>query len=169
MSVGKICSRTTHLAEPQESAQVAAERMKVENVGTLIVLDGARKPVGILTDRDLALRVVARGLDPRKTKVEEVMSAHPRWVSEGTAIEDAVETMRGLAVRRLPVVDAGQRLVGIVSLDDVLELVAEELGNLGKITAWVRPGNALPVAVPAPRKRAASAQGLQRAASDPEC
>jgi CBS domain-containing protein len=169
MSVGRICSRNVFLAELRESAQAAAERMQLENVGTLIVLDAARKPIGILTDRDLALRVVAAGLDPRTIRVEQVMSAHPRSVSEGTAIEDAVETMRGLAVRRLPVVDAQQRLVGVVSIDDVLELVAEELGILGKITAWVRPGNALPVAVPAPRKRVAAAQGLQRAASDPEC
>jgi CBS domain-containing protein len=169
MTVGKFCSRTTHLAGSEESVQVAAERMKVENVGTLIVLDEARRPVGILTDRDLALRVVAPGLDPRRTNVAQAMSAHPRCVGEATAIEDAVETMRGLAVRRLPVVDAQQRLIGILSIDDVLELVAEELSNLGKITGWVRLGNSLPVAVPVPRKRLAPAQGLQRAASDPEC
>lgn len=169
MSVGRICSRVTHLADRGESVQLAAERMKAENVGTLLVVDADRKPIGILTDRDLALRVVAGGLDARKTKVGDVMSAHPRWVSETAAIEDAVATMRGLAVRRLPVVDDAGRLVGIVSIDDVLELVTEELSDLGRIVGWSHPGVSVPAAVPARPKARPTAAGLQRASSDLEC
>ena len=169
MSVGRICSRTTHLTDPEESVQVAADRMKAENVGTLLAIDANRKPVGILTDRDIAVRVVAPGLDSRKTKVGQVMSAHPRWVSEGTPIEDAVTTMRGLAVRRLPVVDMDGRLAGIVSVDDVLELVAEELSNLGRIVGWSQPGITVPSAQSSRRRKPAPGAGLQRASSDLEC
>lgn len=140
MSVGRICSRTVHLADRHESVQVAADRMRDEQVGTLLVVDEDHQPTGILTDRDIVVRVVALGMDARKTKVGEVMSAHPRWVTEETAIEDAVRMMRGLAVRRLPVVNQSRQLVGIISVDDVLELVTEELGNLGRIFGWSHPG-----------------------------
>lgn len=170
MSAGRICSRSTYLADPEESVQVAADRMKDENVGTLVVLDADRKPVGILTDRDLAVRVVAAGLDARKAKVAQVMSAHPRQVSEETPIEDAVATMRGLGVRRLPVVDAAGRLAGILSVDDVLELLVEELSNLGRIAAASRAGAGVAATRTAGGpKRSAGPSGLQRSASDLEC
>lgn len=133
MTVGRICSRITYLAERGESVQAAARRMQKENVGTLIVVDARSRPVGIVTDRDLALGVVARGLDPRVATVEQVMTPDPSCVPEETAIESAVETMRGLGVRRLPVVDARGSLVGILSVDDVLELVTEELCSLGRL------------------------------------
>ena len=168
MSVGRICSRSTHLADPEESAQVAADRMRAESVGTLIVIDANRVPVGIITDRDLVVRVMARGMDARRAKVGQVMSAHPRCVSEETPIEDAVATMRRLVVRRLPVVDEDGRLVGVVSIDDVLELVAEELGNLGRIAGSSYPGVAIPASPSRPKEPTADA-GLRRASSDLEC
>lgn len=156
MSIGKICSREVHLADPEESAKAAADRMKDENVGTLLVVDRDGKPVGIVTDRDLALRVVAPALDPRTTPVRQIMTSHPRCVQEMTPIEDAVVTMRSTGVRRLPVVDEGERLVGIVSADDVLELVTEELNSLGRIVGLSRPGSRLPVGR-SPRARASPA------------
>ena len=170
MSIGRICSRATHLADLEESAQAAADRMQDQNVGTLVVVDPDRKPIGILTDRDLAVRVVAPALDARTTTVGQVMTSHPQWVREETPIEDAVATMRSLGIRRLPVVDGRERLVGIVSADDVLELLAQELENLGRIAGSSRPGSAMPATGPRPPKRpAASAEGLQRSAADLEC
>jgi CBS domain-containing protein len=180
MSVGRICSRTTHLVAPTESAQTAAERMKRENVGTLLVLDEEKKPIGILTDRDIVLRVVASGLDAPQTTVGRILTAHPRSVSEETPIEDAVALMRTLGVRRLPVVDGRGRLAGIVSLDDVLELLTEELADVGKTLGASRPGSRVPAAKPAtpepaarkaaaPKRRPDGRAGLQRASSDPEC
>lgn len=169
MSVGKVCSRTTHLADIEESVQVAADRMKEENVGTLVVIDGERKPVGILTDRDVAVRLVAPGLDARTTTVGQVMTAHPRYVSERTPIEDAVKLMRRLAVRRLPVVDRAGRLAGIVSIDDVLEFVTEELINLGRIVGSSRPGSNVPSTETSVREKPVPPEGLQRASADLEC
>ena len=72
MSVGRICTRTVDLADLDETAQVAASRMNTRNVGTLLVLDDQKRPVGIVTDRDLAIRVVAKGLDPNSTTLESV-------------------------------------------------------------------------------------------------
>jgi signal-transduction protein with cAMP-binding, CBS, and nucleotidyltransferase domain len=142
--------------------------MKRESVGTLVVVDAERKPVGIVTDRDLALRVVAEGLDPRATTVGEVMTEHPRWVREDTPIEDATARMRDLGVRRVPVVDARGRLVGILSVNDVLELVTEELSHLGRIVASSH-GMLVPSEEMLERTHVPDTTGLERASADLEC
>jgi CBS domain-containing protein len=131
MSVGRICLREIDLAETGESVLEAARRMRERRVGTLVVVDNVGKPLGLLTDRDLALRVVAAGGDPRATSVGAVMTAHPRTVSESTPIESALSLMRSGSFRRLPVVNEDGKLVGIVTLDDVLGLLAEEFVLIG--------------------------------------
>ena len=130
MSVGRICLRDVDLGQRDESACEAARRMQERGVGTLLVLDEARTPVGLVTDRDLALRVVALGRDPRRVTVREVMTEHLKTVNEGASIESALSLMRSAAVRRLPVVDDDGRLVGILSLDDILGLLAEEFVSI---------------------------------------
>ena len=133
MSVGRICIREVDLAEPDESVQIAAQRMNSRNVGTLIVLDKQSRPIGILTDRDLAIRIVGKGLDPLETVVGEVMSKAPDCVYEETPIETAVAHMRAGPFRRLPVVDDDGKLIGLVSLDDILDLLSEELSEIGRL------------------------------------
>ena len=133
MSVGRICSREVYLCEADETVEVAAGRMAEKNVGTLVVRDAENRPVGIVTDRDLATRVLGERRDPEITRVEEVMTSCPQSISEETPIEDALVTMRYLRVRRLPIVDRDQRLVGLISVDDVLYLLAEEFRSLGAI------------------------------------
>jgi CBS domain-containing protein len=149
MTIGRICSRNVHIAGPEESALVAARRMESENVGALVVLDAGKRPTGLVTDRDLALRVVAEGRDPKSVRVSEVMSAHPSTIEESAPIEDAVAMMRRVGVRRLPVVDAKGALVGIATVDDVLDLLAGELGDLGRTLSFSRPGVAAPVVIQA--------------------
>jgi signal-transduction protein with cAMP-binding, CBS, and nucleotidyltransferase domain len=105
--------------------------MAADGVGTLVVLDGDSQPIGILTDRDLVTRVLARGLDPRGTPVDAVMTPHPTTISELAPIESALASMRAGHFRRLPVVNESGRLVGIQSLDDALSLLAEELTIIG--------------------------------------
>jgi len=139
MSVGRICVREVDLAEVGESVQIAAERMNSRNVGTLMVLDGDSRPVGILTDRDLALRVVGKGLDPIETSVGEVMSKAPDSVHDDTSIETALACMRTGPYRRLPVVDNDGKLVGLVSLDDILDLLSEEFAEIGKLVRRESP------------------------------
>jgi len=127
LNVGTICSRDVDLVDPDETAREAARRMQARGVGTLLVLDAARKPCGIVTDRDLAVRVLAEGKDPATTCVRDVLSAPVHVVTEGATLDDAVRKMRGARCRRLAVVGGGGELVGIVSLDDVLSIVAEQL------------------------------------------
>ncbi len=133
MSVGPICTRDIDLVEPDEPVHVAAERMRACKVGTLMVLDQDSKPIGILTDRDLATRVVAKGLDSKLTVVRDVMTASPESVEEDTPIEVAISLMRESQCRRLPVVDEQGKLVGLISLDDIINLLTSELDEIGEL------------------------------------
>jgi len=139
MSVGRICTRYVDLADPEETVQAAARRMLERKVGTLVILDQAKRPVGLLTDRDLVLRVLAQGQDPRQTSVGAVMTKEPKTVTEGTPIEQALVLMRSGAFRRLPVVSGDGTLVGLISLDDILSLLAEELREVGTLVEREMP------------------------------
>lgn len=131
MSVGRLCIREVDLADPDEAVQRAARRMLDRNVGCLVVLGSAGEPLGILTDRDVALRVVAEGRDGGATKVAEVMTPAPDAIHEDLPLEMALSHMRAGPFRRLPVVDNDGKLIGLISLDDILDLLAEEFREVG--------------------------------------
>jgi len=131
MSVGRICSREIDIAEANETARDAARRMHQRDVGTLVVLNDDRQPIGLVTDRDLVCRVLAPPRDPETTRVGEIMTTNPKVLREDSPIEGALGLMRAGSFRRVPIVDASGRLVGILTLDDVLALLAEEFGHIG--------------------------------------
>jgi len=133
MSAGRICVRTVHVAAPDESVREAALRMREADVGALIVVNDERSPIGIVTDRDIALRCVAERRDPDATPVAALMTAPVHSIAEATPIEEALRRMAGLAARRLAVTDAAGHLVGILALDDVLELLVEEAEAIGRL------------------------------------
>ena len=116
-----------------ESVFVAAQRMHARKVGSLVVVDSEGHPLGLLTDRDLAVRVIAEALDPNETMVSQVMTRLPQIIREETPIEEALGIMRCGPYRRLPVVTRDGRLAGILSLDDILNLLAEEFGEIGRL------------------------------------
>lgn len=133
MTLAKLTRRTVETVHPTASCVEAAQRMRDAGVGSVIVAESDR-PLGIVTDRDLAVRVIAAGLQPDRVTVGQIMSGRPIFVSEGRDLGEVLQLMRDLTVRRMPVVDADQRLVGVVSLDDVilalsgsLALVAETI------------------------------------------
>jgi CBS domain-containing protein len=139
MTVGRLCTREVFFARPQETVEEAAGRMLDNNVGSLVIIDEETRPVGILTDRDLAVRVVARDLVAQKTRVEDVMTRQPESVPETLSLEVALERMKGGRRRRLIVVDAEGRLEGIVTLDDMLALLVEEFESIGALLKRQRP------------------------------
>ncbi|WP_417397265.1 CBS domain-containing protein [Gimesia chilikensis] len=141
MTAGRICTREVDLVDQNESVQVAAERMNSRNVGTLIVLDEESHPIGMLTDRDLALRVVGKGRDAIKTTVWDIMTRFPCSISEETSIEAALTKMRSGGFRRLPVVDHEGKLIGVLTLDDILELLCEEFTEIGKLIQKESPAS----------------------------
>ncbi|MFI4850035.1 Hypoxic response protein 1 [Gimesia chilikensis] len=141
MTAGRICTREVDLVDQNESVQVAAERMNSRNVGTLIVLDEESHPIGMLTDRDLALRVVGKGRDAIETTIADIMTRFPCSISEDTSIEAALTKMRSGGFRRLPVVDQEGKLLGVLTLDDILELLCEEFTEIGKLIQKESPAS----------------------------
>ena len=136
MHVGQICTIDTIFCERDETIQGAALLMRKNHVGDLVVIDqpnGERVPVGILTDRDIVVSVIALGLDPASLLVGDVMSDDLLTCSEADDVYETIERMRLRAIRRVPVVNAAGGLTGIVSVDDLLEFLAEEMGELARI------------------------------------
>lgn len=116
------CARDTSIA-------AAARSMREHHTGDLVVIDDGdaqREPVGIVTDRDIAIEVVARGRDPDKTRVDEIMSSHLVIASESEELEQALERMTKYGVRRIPVVDDSGSVTGIIALDDILRAHVEQ-------------------------------------------
>jgi CBS domain-containing protein len=106
---------------PGEMAAKAAEKMKSENVGSIPVIESeqTRKLVGIVTDRDLALKVVAAGLDGKSTKVEAVMTRQVVTVHAQDDVQKALDAMAQHQLRRIPVVDSDNQILGIIAQADV--------------------------------------------------
>jgi CBS domain-containing protein len=103
--------------------------MRDENIGSVVVAEDER-PLGIVTDRDLAIRVIADGRDSEKLRLREIMSREPIFLGGDRSLDQVIAAMRDLAIRRIPIVDAEGLLSGIVSLDDILLRLSDQLGNL---------------------------------------
>jgi CBS domain-containing protein len=133
LTTGEICTRNVTIAFRQTTLNGAARLMRENHVGALIVVDevgGQRVVVGLLTDRDIVTAVVAADLDPSTLCVEDVMTTDLVTAREDDSLIDLMHTMRRKGVRRIPVVGAQDELVGVVTLDDVLDILAQELGLL---------------------------------------
>jgi CBS domain-containing protein len=117
MNVREAMTRDVRLAYPEQTIQQAAQLMAELDVGALPVEDGDHL-VGMITDRDIAVRAVAQGMN-LNTPIREVMSSNVQYCYEDQTIEEIAQTMGDLQLRRLPVVDRNKRVVGILSLGDV--------------------------------------------------
>lgn len=141
MSVGRICVREVDVVSLDESVRAAASRMHDRKVGTLVVVSSESVPIGMVTDRDLVTRVLAHGLSADEIQVADVMTEVPRTVHEEASIEDALAIMRAGSFRRVPVVDSNRHLVGLLSLDDILSLLAEEFRDIGLLIEGESPSS----------------------------
>ena len=133
MSIDRFCVHKVVTIHPSATVATASARMAMENVGALVVVED-RKPVGIVTDRDLVLRVLAKGHLAAETEVRAVMTPDPVCINNDAPLEGAISRMRAHRFRRLVVVNDQQEVVGIVALDDIIELVAEARRALEGIT-----------------------------------
>lgn len=141
MAVGRICTRITASASPDESVRTAARRMAEYGVGTLVVLkeDRGARAVGLITDRDIAVRCVAENLDPESVRVSKIMSAPVHTVSDDTSVEEALSIMASAGTRRLVVISDGERVAGILTLDDVLGRASREWTAIGRLLERQQP------------------------------
>jgi CBS domain-containing protein len=129
MSLERICSEAVVTISPDANVREAAKLMQSKHIGCLVVIDDFR-PIGILTDRDIVLKVVVSEKKPEETAVKEIMTTSPTMVNVNYDLLDAVRLMRNRGVRRLPVVDEHRHLLGIVTMDDVLTAFGDEVGDL---------------------------------------
>jgi CBS domain-containing protein len=120
------------------TVEQAARVMRSKNVGALVVVNAGR-PVGMLTDRDVAVEVVATGMDPDTARVGDVMHKRPITIREDLGIFDAARVFAKTGVRRLPVVTKSGVLVGIIAVDDLIMLLGNEMGHMaGALSAGLR-------------------------------
>jgi len=140
MRISEICNRETIVVEGTSNLLEAAQTMRHHHVGSVVVVDRAgpeAKPIGILTDRDLVVEVLAAEVAPETITVKDVMSSDLVVAHEEDDLWETIQRIRTKGIRRLPVVNKKGFLVGIVTVDDVLELLAEAFNDLA---ALVRRG-----------------------------
>lgn len=130
MPVRDYCKRSVATVGPGESARLLARRMDREGLGCLVVVED-EKPIGIVTDRDLALTLLCDGRDAGALRARDVAKRAPVAIREDAPLADALHTFRQNGLRRLPVIDAAGKLTGILSADDLLAAIARQLAGLG--------------------------------------
>ncbi len=140
MTVGEICNRKVVIAHKDDTIADAARRIRDFHVGTLVVVDtpeeARRRPVGILTDRDIVVRVLAEnGRHFEGLRVGDVMTRNLVTSPEDESLLDAIKKMRSSGVRRLLVVNPQGGLEGILAFDDLVDLIAEELKDMAQLVA----------------------------------
>lgn len=136
MTIGTICTRETVIAKKDNTIAEAAKLMRQHHVGDIVVIKesaGENIPVGIVTDRDLVIEILAQELSPGTVTVGDIMSYEIVTARDDEGIWDTLQKMRAKGVRRMPIVNQRGGLVGIVTLDDLLELLSDELAGLAKI------------------------------------
>jgi len=133
MSLGSLCRRNVVTVEPGTTISEVTRIMEDNNIGCVIV-NGGEDKFGIVTDRDIALRVVNRALDPVRTSVEEVMTKDiVLTLREDIGLLEALDQIRKSAVRRFPVVDVDSNVIGIITLDDIVKLLSREMADVADV------------------------------------
>jgi len=135
MITGQLCNRNPITVRRSDELLEAAQLMREKHIGYLVVVepdvaDQSSRPVGVVTDRDIVVSVVARESDVRALRVGDVMTQQPVTIEAAAPLEKALREMRRIGVRRLPVVGQRGELVGVLSLDEVLEVIAGQLQNV---------------------------------------
>lgn len=139
--IGSFCKRDVVTVSPDASIVEACRLMRHHHIGALVIArettDG-KIPVGILTDRDIAVEVVALGVAPETLKVSEIVQRPVTTAAEGAGYAETVRLMSVNGMRRMPIVDAGGKLVGIITVDDILRQLAGPLVALGDLVVRER-------------------------------
>jgi len=136
MRAGEFCNREVVVVDEDRSITEAAQIMREYHVGDVVICkarNGKQVPVGIFTDRDIALEIVAKGTDPESISVSDAMSFELTTVTEDDDLMHVIDVMRDKGIRRVPVVDADEALVGILTIDDIVDLLSEVLIDLAHL------------------------------------
>lgn len=132
MTIYTVCQTNVVSVSPYSTIAFVADLMRQKKIGCVIVTED-HKPVGIVTDRDLALRVDLSNVESANHEISTIMTTEVSTIRKDTGIFEAIQVMKSSKVRRLPVVDMGGRLVGLITVDDLLRLLARELGEIARV------------------------------------
>lgn len=149
MNVGEICVRNVITVREFDDLTKAAELMRERHIGYLVVVgpkvgESGFVPIGVLTDRDIVVGVVAKDTDPKALRVGDLMTRQPVVVNENASLGQALGEMRHIGIRRIPVTGRNGLLIGVLSLDDILGALSEELSDVaGSVRNEVRMEKAL--------------------------
>jgi CBS domain-containing protein len=138
MTIGAICTRQVITVDREIDIAAAAGVMRENHIGYLIVTDarsGGSAPIGVITDRDIVVKVLAKDVDPHTLAVGDVMTPDPLIAAEDDGISETLRRMRRLGVRRVPVVGSGGKVSGVLSIDDVVDHL---VGQLSDVSGSVR-------------------------------
>jgi CBS domain-containing protein len=138
MVLGECCRKNVMQVSPEATVMEAIELMEEKNIGCVVVTERDH-PTGIVTDRDLVLRVLGKGRNPSAIRVRDVMTKNPMVLSGDLGLFDAIQQIRGKSFRRIPVVDGSGRLVGIITLDDMIRLLTQELSAVATVLDGQQP------------------------------
>ena len=138
MSLGNMCRKNVVTVKPGTMVDEVARLMEEKNIGSVVVqnviVSGEKETFGIVTDRDIALRVVGKNLDAAKTPIDDVTTQNfVLTLNESMGLFEALEQVRRSAVRRFPVVDVDGTLKGIITLDDIITLLGKEMADVASI------------------------------------
>jgi CBS domain-containing protein len=138
MTVYTVCQTSVVSVKPDSTVQFVAELMRDKNIGCVVVTEN-HKPVGIITDRDIALRSASLCGEPEMALIESIMTRDISTIRKDAGIFDAIQEMKATGVRRMPIVDSSGRLVGLLTVDDLIRLLAREMADIARIIGKESP------------------------------
>lgn len=136
MTLKTICNREVVIAQKYDTLLEAAKLMREYHTGDVVIVEtrnGLNYPVGIVTDRDIVIEVIAKEADSNSLTLGDVMYRELTLAKEHDDIHETIQLMRQKGIRRLPVIDDNGALIGIITLDDLIELIAEQLKGLADL------------------------------------
>lgn len=136
MPIIEYCTKHVITALGSQTVFDAAKQMRDKNVGSIVVLGSDKKPIGMVTDRDIVVNVVAREKDPKSTLLKEVMSKQTVVLRQDQGIFETTKIMREKGIRRIPVVNSEGELAGIICLDDLIMMFGREVANIAAAIAY---------------------------------
>ncbi|WP_292518910.1 CBS domain-containing protein [Methanoculleus sp.] len=132
MGIVKCCREQVVAVSPDTPAVEVARVMGEKNVGSVVVVTGDNRPAGILTDRDLAIRVMAQEKNPGEVRAGEIVTRDVITFQDSMGIYEAIQKMTEAGIRRMPVVDDAGKLIGIVTMDDIIRMLGDEMAAIAK-------------------------------------
>jgi signal-transduction protein with cAMP-binding, CBS, and nucleotidyltransferase domain len=132
MGIVKCCREQVVAVSSDTPALDVAKVMGEKNVGSVVVVTGENRPTGIITDRDLAVRVMAQEKNPGEVRAGDILTRDVVTFQDSMGVYEAIQKMTAEGIRRMPIVDDGGRLIGIVTMDDIIRMLGEEMTAIAK-------------------------------------